>query len=180
VPGRQGTAHPNIVPYQVFATADGYLMLAVGNDSQFARFAKLARHPEWATDADYRSNHGRVQHRERLVPMIQSVMRERSTDDWVSACRSAGVPVSPINDLAQVFADPQVRHRRMVRHLRHPLKAQLPSLANPVRFSATPVEYLQPPPLLGADTQHVLTARLGLGEGEISELARLGIIALAR
>ncbi len=180
VPGRQGTAHPNIVPYQVFATADGHVMLAVGNDAQFARFAELAGHPEWAMDADYRSNHGRVQHRERLVPMIESVMRQHSTDGWVSACRSAGVPASPINNLAQVFADPHVEHRQMVRYLGHPFRARLPTLANPVRFSATPVEYEQPPPLLGADTHTVLTQRLGLGETEVAELARLGVIDCAR
>ena len=179
VPGRQGTAHPNIVPYQVFATADGHVMLAVGNDSQFALFAQLAGHPEWATDADYRSNRGRVQHRERLLPMIEAVMRERSSDDWVAACRSAGVPVSPINDLARVFSDPQVRHRQMVRHLCHPLKAELPTVANPVRFSATPVDYAQPPPLLGADTQTVLIERLRLDEAEIAELGRLGVIDFA-
>lgn len=179
VPGRQGTAHPNIVPYQVFATADGHVTLAIGNDQQFAQFAQLAGHPEWATDADYRSNRGRVQHREQLLPMIESVMRERGTDDWVAACRSAGVPVSPINDLARVFSDPQIRHRQMVRHVDHPLREQLPTLANPVRFSATPVEYVQAPPLLGADTQAVLTERLSLDEAKITELARLGVIDFA-
>ena len=179
VPGRQGTAHPNIVPYQVFATADGHVMLAIGNDAQFARFAKLAGHPEWAENPDFATNRARVRHRQSLLPLIESAMRTRTTDEWVKDCRRAGVPASPINDLARVFADPQVRHRRMVRHLRHPLKDQLPSLANPVRFSATPIDYEQPPPLLGADTRTVLTERLGLSKAHITKLARLGVIDLA-
>ena len=178
-PERQGTAHPNIVPYQVFATADGHVMLAVGNDAQFARFAKIAGHPEWAAEAEFASNRARVEKRERLLPLIEATMRARPTDQWVEDCRRAGVPVSPINDLARVFADPQVRHRQMVRHLDHPLKAALPTLANPVRFSATPVDYTLPPPMLGADTQAVLTERLQISPTRISELACLGVIELA-
>ena len=179
VPGRQGTGHPNIVPYQVFATANGHVMLAVGNDAQFTRFASIADRPEWAEQPDFATNRARVENRERLLPLIEAVMRQRDTDDWVAACRSAGVPASPINNLERVFADPQVQHRRMVRHIKHPLKDQLPSVANPVRFSATPVDYVQPPPLLGADTQAVLTERLGLDEAEITGLARLGVIDIA-
>ncbi len=179
VPGRQGTAHPNIVPYQVFATADGHLMLAVGNDAQFARFAALAGHAEWAADPAYATNRARVDHRDRLLALIETVMRSRPTDDWVADCRAAGVPVSPINDLARVFADPQVRHRQLVRPLRHPLRQQLPSVANPVRFSATPVQHDRAPPLLGADTEAVLGERLGLDAEQLATLAARGVIGLA-
>ena len=176
VPGRQGTAHPNIVPYQVFATNDGHVMLAVGNDAQFARFAELAGQPEWATDPDFATNRARVNQREQLLPLIDSVMRQGSTDDWVNACRAAGVPVSPINDLKRVFADPQVQHRRMVRHLNHPLRQDLPTVANPVRFSETPVDYQRAPPLLGVDTHRILTERLGLDRPQLDRLAQTGII----
>jgi len=176
VPGRQGTAHPNIVPYQVFATADGHVMLAVGNDSQFARFAELAGRPQWADEPDFAANRARVRNRERLLPLIEAVLRQRCTDDWVAACRAAGVPVSPINDLERVFADPQVQHRRMVRHLTHPLNTRLPTVANPVRFSETAVEYERAPPLLGADTHSILSERLGLDQDQLSRLAEGGII----
>ncbi len=179
VPGRQGTAHPNIVPYQVFASADGHVMLAVGNDGQFARFAELAGHPEWASDPAFASNRARVTHRDRLLPLIESVMRSRSTDDWLGACQRAGVPVSPINDLARVFTDPQVQHRQMVRNIDHPLKKNLPTVANPVQFSATPLSYQRPPPLLGADTHAILTGRLGLAEADIARLAESGVIAIS-
>lgn len=176
VPGRQGTAHPNIVPYQVFATADGHLMLAVGNDAQFARFAELADSADWARHPDYATNSARVQNRDRLLPMIETVMRSRSTDEWVSACRAASVPVAPINDLAQAFSDPQVRHRQMLQHLEHPLKARLPCVSNPVRFSRTAVRYPLAPPLLGADTRGILSERLGLEPGQLERLAKAGII----
>lgn len=179
VPKRQGTAHPNIVPYQVFATADGHVMLAVGNDAQFARFAQLAGHPEWADKAEFAANRSRVRHREQLLALIETVMRSRATDDWVAACREAGVPVSPINDLERVFADPQVRHRQMVRHLAHPLKTDLPTVANPVRFSATPVRYEHAPPLLGAQTETILVERLGLDRAQIARLAEDGVVQLA-
>ncbi|MCC5863532.1 MAG: CoA transferase [Wenzhouxiangella sp.] len=179
VPSRQGTAHPNIVPYQAFATADGYLMLAVGNDPQFARFARLAGHEAWASDIRFAENRARVTHRETLVPMISDVIARRSTQEWLAELRAAGVPAAPINDLAQVFADPQVKARGMVQHLPHPQNPELPTVANPVRFSATPVTYRCAPPLLGADTAEVLERVLGLGPEQTKGLAKDGVIGVS-
>ncbi len=178
VPGRQGSAHPNIVPYQAFATADGHLMLAVGNDAQFARFARLAGHEGWATDARFSENRARVAHRETLVPMISEAMAARSTQDWLAKLRAAGVPAAPINNLADVFADPQVEARGMVQHLPHPQHPELPTVANPVRFSETPVSYRRAPPLLGADTADVLEQVLGLDRSRMEDLERDGVIGM--
>ena len=179
IPGRQGSAHPNIVPYQAFATADGHLMLAVGNDAQFARFARLAGHEAWATDERFAENRARVVHRETLVPLISAAMAGRSTQDWLTDLRSAGVPAAPINNLAEVFADPQVQARQMLRHLAHPQHPKLSTVANPVRFSATPVSYRRAPPLLGADTAEVLKQVLGLERSRMEDLERDGVIGLA-
>ena len=177
VPGRQGTAHPNIVPYQSLACADGHLMLAVGNDAQFARFARLAGHPEWAEDQRFRRNRDRVAHRGELIAAIEPVMAGRAVSDWLEALAAEGIPAAPINDLDAVFDDPQVRHREMVRPMDHPLRKGLPLVANPVRFSATPVEYRQAPPLLGADTRDVLTECLCLDDERIDVLVQAGVVA---
>ena len=176
VPGRQGTAHPNIVPYQAFACADGHIMLAVGNDAQFSRFARLADHPEWAGDARFRRNRDRVAHRCELIAAIEAVMVARTVDDWLEVLAAEGVPAAPINDMAAVFDDPQVRYRGMVQHMKHPLRADLPLVANPVRFSATPVEYRYAPPLLGADTRAVLSECLGLDDEHIAALECDGVV----
>jgi formyl-CoA transferase len=121
VPGRAGNAHQNIVPYQVFACADGHLILAVGNDGQFARFCEAAGRDEWARDTRFATNAARVRHRDVLVPMIAQVIATRSQHDWLRSLESRGVPCGPINRLDQVFADPQVRAREMRRELSHPL-----------------------------------------------------------
>jgi crotonobetainyl-CoA:carnitine CoA-transferase CaiB-like acyl-CoA transferase len=176
VPGRQGTAHPNIVPYQVFACADGHLMLAVGNDSQFERFARLAGHPEWAADERFRQNCNRVAHRQVLIGAIKPVMAGRTVSEWLELLATEGIPAAPINDLDAVFDDPQVRHRQMVQPIGHPWRAALPLVANPVRFSATPVEYRYAPPLLGADTRAVLSDCLGLDDEGIAALERDGVV----
>ena len=179
VPRRQGTAHPNIVPYQAFACADGYLMLAVGNDAQFERFACIAGHPEWAEDQRFRRNRDRVAHRLELISLIESVMADRPVTDWIDELAAAGIPASPINDLAAVFEDDQVCHRGMVRRMDHPQRTDLPLVANPVRFSATPVEYRHAPPVLGADTRTVLSECLGLDAEHISALERDGVVEAA-
>ncbi|TVQ38879.1 MAG: CoA transferase [Wenzhouxiangella sp.] len=176
IPGRHGTAHPNIVPYQAFATGDGHLMLAVGNDAQFERFARLAGHEEWAQDPRFAENRARVDHRALLVPMIASIMGQRTTAEWLTDLRANGVPASAINDLSQVFADAQVQDRGMLRHLPHPQHPQLPMVANPVHFSETPVSYRHSPPLLGADTAEVLQGLLGLDRNELESLAAQGTI----
>ena len=148
VPGRLGNAHPNIVPYQVFATADGYLVLAVGNDGQFRRFAELNAQT-WAEDARFATNESRVRHREVLTALIAAVMKTRPTAGWIALLEQHNIPCGPVNDLAQVFADPQVVHRQLQRTLTHPDGAMTPTVANPLNFSKTPVEYRHAPPRLG-------------------------------
>ena len=176
-PTRQGTAHPNIVPYQAFATADGHLMLAVGNDAQFERFCAAAGAAGLATDARFSTNAERVAHRALLVPAVEALLRLRTTAEWLAALAAAQVPCGPINDLAQVFAEPQVRHRGLRFVLPHPTAGQVPGVRNPVRFDRTPIEYDRPPPLLGADTAAVLRTRLGLDERTLADLASRGVIA---
>jgi crotonobetainyl-CoA:carnitine CoA-transferase CaiB-like acyl-CoA transferase len=176
-PQRQGTAHPNIVPYQAFATADGHLMLAVGNDAQFERFCEAAGAPELAADSRYRSNAERVANRRELVAAVARLMRQRTTREWLDLLATAQVPCGPINDLAQVFDEPQVRHRGLRLDLPHPLAGTAPGVRNPVRFARSAVEYERAPPLLGADTVAVLEGRLGLDPAAIAELAARGVIA---
>jgi crotonobetainyl-CoA:carnitine CoA-transferase CaiB-like acyl-CoA transferase len=176
-PRRQGTAHPNIVPYQAFASADGHLMLAVGNDAQFTRFCAAAGAPELAQDDRYATNQGRVAHRAELVPRVAALLRRRTTREWLEALDAAQVPCGPINDLAEVFAEPQVRHRRLRMELPHPTAGKAPGVANPVRFSRSAIEYERAPPTLGADTAAVLRERLGLDAAVLADLAARGIIA---
>jgi crotonobetainyl-CoA:carnitine CoA-transferase CaiB-like acyl-CoA transferase len=176
-PCRQGTAHPNIVPYQAFATSDGHLMLAVGNDAQFARFCTVAGAPELATDTRFTTNDRRVENRSALVPAVTALIGRRTTGEWLDSLRRAQVPCGPINDLAQVFAEPQVRHRGMRLDLPHPLAGTAPGIRNPVRFARTPIDYGRSPPLLGADTADVLRTRLGLDAATLAGLAERGVIA---
>jgi crotonobetainyl-CoA:carnitine CoA-transferase CaiB-like acyl-CoA transferase len=176
-PRRQGTAHPNIVPYQAFQTADGHLMLAVGNDAQFARFCAAASVPELASDARFSTNQGRVAHRAELVPRVATRLRARTTREWLAAFEVAQVPCGPINDLEQVFAEPQVRHRGLRMDLPHPTAGSAPGVRNPVRFSRTAIEYERAPPPLGADTAAVLKERLGLDDAALAVLAARRVIA---
>jgi len=175
-PGRAGNAHQNIVPYQVFACADGHLILAVGNDAQFARFCEIAGKTEWARDPRFAANAERVKRRDVLVPLIAVVMRTRTQGEWLAALEAVGVPCGPINRLDQVFADPQVRARGMRFDLPHRLSGTVPQVGNPLHFSATPVAYTQPPPLLGEHTLAVLSQRLGLSAESIADLAARGIV----
>jgi crotonobetainyl-CoA:carnitine CoA-transferase CaiB-like acyl-CoA transferase len=176
-PRRQGTAHPNIVPYQSFATADGYLMLAVGNDAQFERFCHVAGAPGLAVDPRYATNRQRVAHRTELVPAIAALLATRGTARWIADLEAAQVPCGPINDLAAVHAEPQVRHRELRLDLPHPLAGSAPGVRNPVRFSRNALEYERAPPLLGADTREVLGTRLGLDAAALDALAARGVIA---
>jgi crotonobetainyl-CoA:carnitine CoA-transferase CaiB-like acyl-CoA transferase len=175
-PGRLGNAHPNIVPYQVFATGDGYIILAVGNDRQFARFCELVERPELAADERFKTNAGRVGHRDVLIPLIQDILARRSSEQWLTALEQAGIPSGPINTLDKVFENPQVEHRGMRIELPHPLAASVPLVASPLRLSETPVRYEQAPPLLGEHTEEVLGGLLGLSETDIQSLANQGII----
>ena len=174
-PGRLGNAHPSIVPYQVFRTARGHLVLAVGNDGQFARFCEVAGRPELAGDERFATNAGRVRHRAALVPLVEAILLERPAAEWIEALERAGVPCGPINDLAQVFADPQVRHRGMRLELSHPLAGSVPLVASPIRLSGAPAPEPASPPLLGQHTDEVLRG-LGLGDGEIASLREKGVI----
>jgi crotonobetainyl-CoA:carnitine CoA-transferase CaiB-like acyl-CoA transferase len=156
-PGRAGNAHQNIVPYQVFEALDGHFILAVGNDGQFAKFCDVAGHPEWAVDSRFACNADRVRHRETLVPLIAQVLRTRSKCDWLTALEAAKVPCGAINNLAEVFADPQVMARGMAAAVPHPLTDTLRLVASPMKLSATPPTLRRAPPLLGQHTDEVLS-----------------------
>jgi crotonobetainyl-CoA:carnitine CoA-transferase CaiB-like acyl-CoA transferase len=175
-PGRAGNDHPNIVPYGSFPTADGYMMLAVGNDGQFGRFAELAGRPELARDARFASNSARVVNRDALAAEIAALLSARTTREWIERLAPAAVPCGPINDIAQVFAEPQVRHRGMRIDVAHPLAGSLPQVKNPINFSRTPLEYRVPPPLLGEHTAAVLGAELGLDAAALGDLRARGVV----
>ncbi|WP_275098392.1 CaiB/BaiF CoA transferase family protein [Sedimenticola hydrogenitrophicus] len=157
-PVRQGTAHPNIVPYQALPTRDGFLMLAVGNDRQFAACCRVLGRPALAEDSRFTSNRLRVEHREQLIPLLEGLFSRKTTAEWAGLLAAEQVPCGPINNIAEVFDDPQVLARGMRLELPHPLAGTVPQVANPVKFSRTPVEYQGAPPLLGADTEAVLRA----------------------
>ncbi len=175
-PQRLGNAHPNIVPYQVFASADGHLIIAVGNDRQFQRLCGLLDCPELASDERYATNAARVAHRATLIPRLAERLRQRSSGEWLAELERLGVPSGPINTIDQVFADPQVQHRAMHRTLAHPAAGEAPLVASPMRFSATPVEYRRPPPTLGQHTEEVLQELLGLDPERLAELRRQQVI----
>ena len=177
-PRRAGNAHQNIVPYQVFEVADGHLILAVGNDGQFARFCAVAGCPELALDERFALNANRVRHRDTLVPLLAQRMALRPRADWLTALDAAKVPCGPINDLADVFADPQVQARGMTLDVPHPLTDTLRLVASPMKLSATPVSLRRAPPLLGQHTDEVL-AEFGVDGAERSRLRALGVIGPA-
>lgn len=175
-PTRMGNAHPNIVPYQVFPTRDGHMVLAVGNDGQFAKFCDVAGRPELAQDPRFVRNRDRVRHRAELVPLLEALMKTRAKADWLAALEAAKVPCGPINNLAEVFDDPQVRHRGMVHTWHHPLADTVSLVASPLKLSATPVRNDLPPPLLGEHTDAVLTEWLGCPATRIEQLRRDGVV----
>lgn len=175
-PGRRGTAHPNIVPYQAFATKDGYLMLAIGNDRQFAAFCAAAGRPGLAKVKLYRTNALRVEHRALLIPELDKLCRQKSTRTWLKTLAKAKVPCGPINNLAEVFNEPQVQHRKLRFDLPHALGGQVPQVRNPVLFSRNALEYREPPPLLGQHTRQVLQQELGLSAAEFETLLSDAVI----
>ena len=170
VPKRFGNGHPNIVPYQAFATADGHVILAIGNDEQYARFCAAAGRPELADDERYRTIAQRNAHRGTLIPELAAILASRTTDEWVALAERVQVPIGPINTIDRVFADPQVVARGMRVDLPHPRAGTLPSIASPMRFSETPIEYTHAPPVLGQHTAEVLRELAGV---DADELARL-------
>lgn len=171
-PGRAGNIHPSLAPYQDFPSRDGNVLLAIGNDGQFARFCEACGHPDWAQDARFATNTARVQHRAELLERLLPVMRTRTTAEWIALLEDKAVPCGPINTVAQAFDDPQVRHRGIARSLPRQAGdgiAQVATVANPMRLSATPVSYRRAPPSLGQHTQEVLH-ELGLSEERIRAL----------
>jgi crotonobetainyl-CoA:carnitine CoA-transferase CaiB-like acyl-CoA transferase len=174
-PRRAGNAHQNIVPYQVFEVADGHIILAVGNDGQYRKFCVVAGRPDLADDPRFVRNADRVRHREQLVPVLAELMRQRAKADWLAALEAAQVPCGPINDLAEVFADPQVRARGMQTTVQHPLAGELSLVASPIRLSRTPPSTRRAPPLLGQHTDEVL-AEFGLDLDESRRLRDAGVI----
>ncbi|AQR64070.1 CoA transferase [Aquaspirillum sp. LM1] len=175
VPPRLGNAHPNIVPYQVFATSDGHFILACGNDSQFARIAELCGHAEWATDPRFARNADRVAHRDALTPLLAEVFVTRTRDDWLAALDAAGVPNGPINTVDQAFADPQIVARGMRLDLPDAQGQPVPQVACPIQLSGTPVVYHAAPPALGQHTEAVLTS-LGKTAEEVARLRENGVV----
>ncbi|CAG4926609.1 CaiB/BaiF CoA transferase family protein [Paraburkholderia gardini] len=170
VPRRMGNAHPNIVPYQDFPTADGYMIIAVGNDSQFASLCKTLGRPEWSGDERFAINPQRVKHRSELIALIHGITVRRTTDEWVAAMKAVGVPCGPINTLDRVFADQHVKSRHTRIDMPHPLAKQVPLVANPIRMSESPVQYRRAPPTLGQHTDEVLLDWLDATAAEIGDL----------
>jgi crotonobetainyl-CoA:carnitine CoA-transferase CaiB-like acyl-CoA transferase len=176
IPGRAGNAHQNIVPYQVFEVApaaDGskdHLILAVGNDGQFAKFCQVAGRPEIATAPRFAKNQDRVRNRAVLVPLLEEIMRTRRKSEWLPALEAAKVPCGAINNLAEVFADAHVRERGMVHRWEHPLAGSMDLVASPLKLGGTPVRTDNPPPLLGQHTDEVLTEVLGWTAERIAAL----------
>ncbi len=171
-PGRAGNIHPSLAPYQDFKTSDGNVLLAIGNDGQFARFCAAVHQPEWAQDARFATNTARVQNRTALLALMVPLMQTRGTQEWIALLEDKAVPCGPINTVAQAFADPQVRHRGIAQSL--PRQAgdgigHVATVANPMRLSATPVTYRSAPPTLGQHTHEVLR-EMGMSEARISAL----------
>lgn len=176
IPGRRGTAHPNIVPYQAFATADGHLMLAVGNDTQFRACCRCIGEPALADDARFANNASRVEYREQLIDLLAAAFVRHDTAYWLSALAEQQVPAGPINDIGTVLTEPFAEERQLVRQLEDPRGGSVPTVSNPVRFSATPVGYDRAPPELGQHTEEVLSVDLGYPEAKIQSLRDAGAI----
>ena len=171
-----GNAHPNIVPQSVFETADGRLILVVGNDGQFRRLCEVIGLPLLADDPRFATKPARVRHRDTLDAEVQAALRRRGSAEWVAALDAANVPCGPINDMAQVFADPHTQARALRRDLPHPACGSVPQVANPIRYSGTPVEYERPPPTLGQHTDEVLRELLGIDPSETARLRQAGAV----
>ena len=175
-PGRMGNAHMNIVPYHVFKAADDFLIVAVGNDGQFAKFCEIVGAREWPADPRFATNPQRVRHRDLLVGLITEKLAAKTAREWLALLEPSGVPCGPINDLDQVFADPQVRHRGLEVRAPHPAAGEVTMVANPIRFSQTPISHEHAPPTLGQHTTEVLQGLLGLAPGRIEQLKKEKVI----
>jgi crotonobetainyl-CoA:carnitine CoA-transferase CaiB-like acyl-CoA transferase len=171
-----GNAHPNLVPYQTFHTKDGDLILAVGNDSQFGRFCAAAGVPEVASDPRFVDNVARVTNRDACGAALAPAMKQKTTAEWVATLEPLGVPCGPINRLDDVYADPQVQSRGVKIEVEHPLAGPIPLVANPIKYSRTPIRYEAAPPLLGQHTDEVLRETLGLSTAELQGLRTRAVI----
>ena len=176
VPGRLGNAHPNIVPYQAFATSDGHIILAVGNDSQFGKFCDIARLDGLAANLDYATNKARVTNRASLLPHIEAAMAKQTTGWWLDRLGDAGVPAGPINTIDSVLEEPQAVHRGLASKITDDLNGSIPTVASPLRLTKTPARATLPPPRLGAHSRDILRDILSLDEAELDRLASLGVI----
>jgi len=176
VPNRMGNAHPNIVPYQVFATRDTHLILAVGNDGQFKRLCDLLGRPELAEDERFATNRARVAHRSEIINILAKIIRQKSTDEWVPLIESQGIPCGRINRIDQALDEAQVKHRNMRTQVVHQGLGEIDILASPIRMSETPTRVDRAPPMLGEHTEEVLEELLEYSAGDISALRRSGII----
>jgi crotonobetainyl-CoA:carnitine CoA-transferase CaiB-like acyl-CoA transferase len=175
-PGRIGNAHPNIVPYQPFKTQDGDVILACGNDNLFNKFCEVAGCQHLARDGRFATNSKRVENREAITALLAEIFAKRATKEWCDLLDAAGVPNGPINNLKQVFEEPQVVARGMRIELEHSLAGKVPLIASPMKFSSTPLEHKAPPPTLGQHTDEVLRGLLCLDEAEIARLRASGVI----
>lgn len=178
-PERLGNAHPNIVPYQAFESADGHVILAVGNDGQFKRFCALAGMPSWAEDDRFATNDARVRNRDELVPQVAAVMKTRSMADWLEALHQAGVPAGPINDIGQAFAEDQAQFRDLATEMEGEDGVAVPIVRSPLRLSATPPVLHTAPPRVGQHTLEILKDVVGLDDKTIRDLESQEIIALS-
>ena len=174
-PRRTGNAHPNIQPQDVFACRDGQIALAVGNDGQFAKLCEVLGQPALAQDERFAKNASRVRNLAALHPLIAALLQERDRSHWVAALDAAGVPAGPINAIPEVFEDQQVKHRRMLVEVPHPLSGTVPQVASPMRFTAAPLVHDRAPPLLGEHSVEILRD-IGIGDGEIEQLRKSGVV----
>jgi formyl-CoA transferase len=175
IPGRWGNAHPTIVPYQSFQTADGFLVLGVASETIWRRFCPAIGRAELAADARFAKNANRVENRAALIAILAELFRTRDTATWLELLNDADVPCAPVQTIDQVFNAPQVRHREMLVTVDHPTAGTVPMAGIPVKFSATPASVRLPPPLLGQHTEEVLASWLGMGDKEIAELKRKSV-----
>ncbi len=175
-PTMMGNAHPNIVPYEAYKTADDYIILAVGNDAQYRRFCEAAGRADLAEDSRFATNRGRVENRAILGPILEDIIAARPRAFWLQALEKVGVPCGPINNLEQIFDDPHVQARGARREVEHPVSGMVPTVANPIRMSESPIEYDRAPPVLGQHTDEVLGELIGLDGAEIARLRKGGIV----